>query len=254
MKLKTALFGLSALALAASAQAGNLVVNGGFESTNPGPDYFDNLASVTDWSLTGIDAVYSPGAADTTGAYQGPGGSDNGFITLWGPGNGVNNGLTATSPAGGNFLALDGDPAFGSSASQTINGLKAGERYVLTFDWAAAQWRNNQATLWNGATSEQFNVSLGGETQQTGVLNIASHGFSGWQTGTLTFTATTGSELLDFVTNGAPYGGGEPPVALLDGVSLTGVPEPTTWAVMVLGLLGVGGLARRRRQAALAAS
>ena len=68
-------------------------------------------------------------------------------------------------------------------------------------------------------------------------VDIVSRGFTGWMTGSMTFTATSASELLEFVSLGAPSG--QPPVALLDGVSLTGLtgaaPEPGTWAMMGLG-------------------
>ena len=35
---------------------------------------------------------------------------------------------------------------------------------------------------------------------------------------------------------------------LLDNVSVTAVPEPSTWAMMILGFLGVGFVAYRRKQ------
>jgi hypothetical protein len=83
-------------------------------------------------------------------------------------------------------------------------------------------------------------------------VDVASRGFTGWMTGSMTFTATSASELLEFVSLGAPSG--QPPVALLDGVSLTGLtgaaPEPGTWAMMGLGFAGLGLVAYRRRRKA----
>ncbi len=47
-----------------------------------------------------------------------------------------------------------------------------------------------------------------------------------------------------FFANGSPTG--LPPLALLDSVSLVAVPEPETYALLGLGLLGI--LAVRRQQ------
>jgi hypothetical protein len=49
----------------------------------------------------------------------------------------------------------------------------------------------------------------------------------------------------------------DPPFALLDGVSVTptgGVPEPAAWAMMRLGLGGLGGALRMRRKQLFAAA
>jgi hypothetical protein len=49
-----------------------------------------------------------------------------------------------------------------------------------------------------------------------------------------------------------PAASGGPPFSLLDGVSLTGsAPEPSTWAMMVIGFAGLAyaGFRNRRRAA-----
>jgi hypothetical protein len=63
----------------------------------------------------------------------------------------------------------------------------------------------------------------------------------------LTFTANSTSELLSFLAVGTPSGN-LPPFALLDGVSLTAVPEPSNWAMMLAGFGGLGFAAVRRRR------
>jgi hypothetical protein len=75
--------------------------------------------------------------------------------------------------------------------------------------------------------------------------------FSGWMLETLDFTATQTSETLSFLAVGAPAAN-LPPFALLDDVSLTAVPEPSTWAMMLVGFCGLGYAAYRRRRTPIA--
>lgn len=223
------------------AEATSLVANGNFETLKePGVSsqfgVYYAYQEVTSWSTSGYNFVFTPGTADTTGA---PG--QYGQIYLWGPGNGANNGLS-TSPAGGNFLAFDGGTHVGA-VTQTIKGLTAGDDYGVSFYYAAAQQHG-----YAGSTTEQFKVSLGTESETTPVLSAASHGFSGWHYETLTFKAASASEVLSFLASGTPTG--VPPYALLDGVSLYVVPEPATWALLVLaGCLGLVFMRVRRKSA-----
>ena len=145
------------------------------------------------------------------------------------------------SPDGGNFVALDGDPNVNGYLTQTINGLAAGTNYVLSFYWAATQMESS-----SGPTTEQLQASLGNQTQSTSVVSVASGGFQGWYTQTFTFSATTASEVLSFLSVGTPAG--NPPLALLDGVSLVAAPEPATWALFAVGLGGIAVMAHRRRR------
>ena len=87
-------------------------------------------------------------------------------------------------------------------------------------------------------------VSFGNQTQTTAILNNASHGFTGWQTTTFTFTAQTANDVLSFLALGTPAG--LPPFVLLDGVTGTAVPEAATIGLMGLGL-GLVAVARRRK-------
>jgi hypothetical protein len=69
-------------------------------------------------------------------------------------------------------------------------------------------------------------------------MDDANHGAVGWMSQTLTYTATATSELLSFIAVGTPNG--EPPFALLDGVSVTAdAPEPATSALIGFGLLSI---------------
>jgi len=58
---------------------------------------------------------------------------------------------------------------------------------------------------------------------------------------------TSATEVLSFLAIGTP--GGVPPFSLLDGVSITEVPEPTSLALLGAGLGLVGLMTRRRRTA-----
>src|ERR1017187_3531173 len=193
-----AVVGFSTVALltfAISAQAGiNLVTNGSFES-NSGNGQVGYNTSITGWSVPsgGYTFLFAPGTADTSGAN-----GQYGYLSLWGPGNGSNNGLPATSPDGGYYLASDG--AFQvQPIQQTINGLTIGHNYMLGFLWGGAQQIG-----FTGATTEQWQVSLGNSTQLTSVLNNASQGFTGWEHVNKTFTATNTSEVLSFLAIGTP--------------------------------------------------
>ena len=242
---KTGVLGLTALvlltlAISIPAVANNLVVNGDFEATTNGPNFqFDNNTVATGWTSSGYNFIFAPGAADTTGAT-----GQYGNLQLWGPNNGSNNGLPATSPTGGNFVAADG--AFEvAPIQQTINGLTAGNSYTVSFWWAGAQQSG-----FTGATTEQWQVSLGAQTQSTVVLNNASHGFTGWQSQSFTYTATSSSEVLSFLAVGTPAG--VPPFSLLDGVTLNAnstTPEPGTLVMLGSGLLGGMGVLRSKFRA-----
>lgn len=238
MRFKSIMTALSVAAavctgFANAAVPGELIVNGDFEVGNYGQiGYAGN--TVKGWTSSGYNFLFS----DTNADHGGVGGS-YGNLQLWGAGNGSTNGLGA-SPVGGNFIAADG--AFEiAPLQQTVNGLVAGQKYNLSFYWAGAQ----QYTF-DGATTEQWKVSLGNQTISTEVKNNSNHGFTGWQKETFTFTATSASEVLSFLAVGTPSG--VPPFSLLDGVSLiSAVPEPQTWGMLALGLGLVSFTARRRK-------
>lgn len=242
MRFATIIVAVVMAGSALPAMAGNKsVYNGGFELTSLKQssqisDYFAGPGVVDGWTTSGYNMLFTPGTATTTGALTqyGPG------LTLHGPANGSANGFV-DSPTGGNFLAADGAYIVGP-IQQTITGLKAGEKFTVAFDWAAAQQNG-----FDGATTEQWRVSLGEQTISTAVYANENHGFSGWMHEKFVFTATGGSQILSFLAVGTPEG--RPPFSLLDGVSGQGgtVPEPATWAMLLAGF-GVVGIAARRRR------
>lgn len=68
---------------------------------------------------------------------------------------------------------------------------------------------------------------------------------------TFTATSTSSNNLLDFYFTSGSYPAKD---VLLADVNISAVPEPSTWAMMILGFLGVGFMAYRRKQSGAAVS
>ena len=261
MKLFSGL--VMAVAFGASAHAANLVQNGDFSSVTTSsasgsfeydPAAPNNAGTVANWSVvnpggqTSYNILFKTSTA-TTGAPVTRFGTntDQGLWAL--PSN------TASMNIGTNFIALDGDTGAGGSNNvqgelqQQITGLVAGQSYTLTFDFAAGQLQSR-----TGDTTEKLSVSMigasGTQSFTTDTLSDASKHATDWKVETFTFTASDSTELLKFLSIGTPDG--DPPMALLDNVSLTGVPEPASWGLMLVGVGAIGATLRRRRALALA--
>lgn len=98
----------------------------------------------------------------------------------------------------------------------------------------------NYATL--GGGSDPLTVTAGGITQSPFSANATNNPIV-FQTGTFQFTATTRTSTLSFTSAGTNNAD-----AIIDNVSVTGaVPEPATWAMMLLGFSMVGFGLRSRR-------
>jgi hypothetical protein len=239
-----------ALGLAAGgASAANLIQNSGFATAAPTSQVIEGAyapvfgvwepTTVYNWTASGTyDLVVYPGQGDDT--------SDliNGFA-LYGPKNGYNNGLTDTGPGGGNYVALDGD--FPGAFSQTIGGLVNGQKYTLSFYYAGAQEINAP-----GDTVENLTASLGDLSFVAPTLNTPNAGFSPWRLESFSFTYDGSGNVLSFLS----VGEGVPPYALINDPTLTtsGVPEASTWAMIIAGFAGLGLLARTRRKTATLAA
>jgi hypothetical protein len=248
--------------LAQTGRASNLVTDGTFLQYSGAGTAQINAGSgftqLTYWqtplnppaAYNSYNFLFLSGTADTS-----PGAFDDfgNYVELYGPGNGNPNGLPATDPLGGNFVALDSAYRQGA-LSQMINGLTSGNTYALSFYWAGAQQYGKV-----GATTDQLAVSLGASTQNTAVLSVtdgsvSGGGFTGWKSVTMSFTATGSSELLSFLASGTPTGGAQPPFALVGGISLipgSGPPpvsdNTSTAALFGFSAILVGAAVRRRR-------
>jgi hypothetical protein len=189
--------------------------------------------------------LFAPGTADTTGAT-----GQYGNVLLWGLSNGGLNALPV-SPEGGYFITLSGDFQTTGLVQTLTTGLVEGRSYILSFYWGAAQQYG-----FNGDTQQNLTVFIGPESFTTPTVTDPSHGFTGWFSETYTFTDTSNfpEQPLLFLAYGSEPGS----FITLDGVSLISLPlpEPSTWAMMLLGFVGLGyaGYRRTRGAAALTTS
>ena len=133
-------------------------------------------------------------------------------------------------PGNGRYVDLDGSTG-SSGVLRNFVDLIAGTQYTLSF-WLAGNQRFNQGT-------ESVNVHFGGVNQ---TFNLTSY-LDPFNTFSLIFTPTeTNRYSFGFTTNSNDNVG-----ALLDNVSVTAVPEPETYALMLAGLGLIGFSARRRK-------
>lgn len=253
----TTLLAVGALGVAnATPFDGGLITNGDFSQTSPAhttPTQFG--------TNSGSGSTYGGGACNYGGNFI-SGWTGNTGYELWYP---TAAAASATEPCtqyggetqvlspidaapvgSGSFVGMDGisSPIPHASISQTVNGLTVGASYTVSFYWGSTQLENR-----TGDTTEQLQVSLGGQSASTAVNSIGTHGWSGWAPVSFSFTADSTSSVLEFLSIGTPNS--LPPFAVLTGVSMTrNVPEPPELAMFGGGLLGLGLLimAARRRE------
>jgi len=133
------------------------------------------------------------------------------------------------APGNGRYIDLDGSSYNAGIFANSVS-VVAGQTYTLSFSLAGNH---------RGAGNDTVEVNFGSLSQ---VYNLSSS--DAFSTHTLSFTAATGGSAgFSFIDNGSDNQG-----ALLDNVSVSAVPEPETYGMMLGGLALLGVVARRRRQ------
>ncbi|MDE2388323.1 MAG: DUF642 domain-containing protein [Betaproteobacteria bacterium] len=130
-------------------------------------------------------------------------------------------------PGNGRYVDLDGSTNQAGEFHKNLT-LTAGVQYTLSFDLAGSQRGSN----------ENVNINFG-----SSIGNLTVNSSDPFAAHTLLFTpGATGSYSVIFQNSGGDNVG-----ALLDNVSVTAVPEPETYAMLLTGL-GLLGFAARRRK------
>lgn len=240
--------------LSASPAAAALIVNGDF-STNGGRGQVDVNTTIASWTGGGREGQFGANVPpvflfNRTAGNSSTGDAFMGTISFW-----VD--PTPTAPTEW-FVALDGSEGWDGSIEQSVSGLTIGTSYTLTFNWAATQ-----QTGYYGPTSQYMQVTFGDTTATTPTVQVASQSWTGWQSASMSFTASSTQQVLKFLAVGTPS---LPPWMLLSSVDLTTgnpppppppgtVPEPASMAAWLLigsclgGCWGVRKAQARRRAA-----
>ena len=202
-----------ALGFAAASAGAATIVNGSFEmGTNPGSTFTTEApgsTAITGWTVGGFGVDYIGG--------------------YWQASDGVR--------------SIDLSALSAGSLSQTLSTV-IGQKYTVSFDLSG----NPE----NGVGSKISVVSISGSLPDIKVYNVGpsnSRENMNWQGFKYTFTAFATSSILTFASaEYNPFGPALDNVSILtgDGTGST-VPEPATWAFMLIGFGTVGIAARRRR-------
>lgn len=211
-----AAFAMTMLAGADQASASVLTFN--FQNSNVPSGAFYYSAGDTQYSSDGKTAVSVAGAT-----FSGMSGVQN-APSAW-------NFAPSPDPTSTAFIQYYHNQPVGSIAFD-VSSLVAGQAYSVSFlDTARAYSAGSGGPL-------SFTVAYGAD-QET----ITPTSTSTWSTSYFDFTYVAGTNSLVFA--GVPVGDSGDHSIGLDLVNVSAIPEPSTWAMMILGFLGVGFMAYR---------
>ena len=210
-----------------------------------------------------FSATQSGAVAIANGGFEAQAGSVpvNGYlfgpVTGWNGGVLISAGYYSAAPPEGRIFAIIGNGADtgGSQLSQTITGLTAGSRYTVKFAIASEDFvipgTVEQVNVWMSTGSSSASQVFGAPISSNATAYGGGPLWDNWGYFNYSFIANGSSATLNFQQTSATTGSGD---TGLDDVSISsGAPEPASWAMMLLGTAGLGGMARRRRQARLSA-
>ncbi|MBL8315072.1 MAG: FxDxF family PEP-CTERM protein [Rubrivivax sp.] len=193
-----------------------LAVLAGFATSSHAVNLLTNGSFEDETQANGTWAIYS----SLTGWSGGAGGIE------------LRNNVAGVAYDGVNYVELD--TTTNSLAYQSL-ATGSNQQYLLTFAYSP---RENVGVASNGIEVFWNNTSLG---QFTGTGAASGNN---WTLKTATVFGTGGLTELKFVA----YGDSDSFGGSLDAVSLTAVPEPETYAMMLAGIGVVGFVAARRRR------
>lgn len=149
------------------------------------------------------------------------------------------------SPDGGTWVGLGADTSYTERFGQMLSGLTIGQAYTVS--WYAGNFGYASSVAANSYLGANA-ISMMVDGSVIGSGSAMSVG-SNWYQQSLTFVASSNSQLLSFklATSEKAY-------VSIDGIAIqqattTPVPEPETWALMGLGLCALGLIGRRRQSA-----
>ena len=213
------------------ASAQELLINGGFD---------DDMVPASNFKH------YQPGESIGGGGWTVLGSGSDVVTTL--ATSYAEPGVAFVAQSGANALDLTGGYNAGpvSGVEQIVN-TSLGTDYLLSF-WVGNATGDGTGNSGNYLAPSAINLSIDGGAAQLFTNAGITAGTINWQQFSVIFAGTGGATSIRFnnATSGDNYAG-------LDSVSLTamqangGVPEPATWALMILGFGTIGCATRRSR-------